>query len=306
MKPGSKVGVALINWNALELTTPCIESLMSMTIVPSHIVVVDNASTDDSANRIEEAFPEVELIRNTANLGFTGGTNAGVARLLELGMDYIWILNNDTIVDGGCLELLLAALHENDAIAGISGGIFLFDRPDRIWYMGAWTERWTLRAPHRWYAEVWRGPDGVPIVVDFISGCCMLIRRSVLERVGLLDDHFFAYGEDYDWCLRARAAGQKLYCLPGAKLWHHNSASVNKNTIRKSRGTTSPTSHYLVTRNMLFILRKHASSRLQLVFGAAVHLVPRLLIAAAAALLGRLEKSRAIVRGMRDGLGLPL
>lgn len=300
------VGVALINWNSGDLTAQCLTSLIAGTMPPSHIVVVDNASTDGSLDRLRREFLGVEFIENAKNEGFTGATNTAVARLLDSSAEFVWILNNDTVVDRRCLELLLQCLRADESISAISGGILLFDSPDRIWYMGSWMQKWTMRVPHHRQGEFSAHAETGPIVVDFISGCCMLIRRSALESVGLLDDRFFAYAEDYDWCLRATAIGEKLCCLPEAKLWHRGSASVKRNTLGKSRGHTSARLHYLVTRNMLYILRKHAPSRTRLVIGATAHLVPRLLVAVATAALGRLEKASAILRGARDGFVTPL
>jgi GT2 family glycosyltransferase len=304
--PQGRVGVALVNWNGAEFTIPCLQSLLDMTIVPWKIVVVDNASSDGSIERIREAVPGVELIGLSSNLGFAGGTNAAILHLLDIGADYVWVLNNDTIVDKACLELLLREMEGNPSISAISGGILLYDRPDRIWYIGARSRRWTLRAPHDRQGRRWTGRPKGARSVDFLSGCCMLIRREILERIGMFDERFFAYAEDYDWCLRAAGEGARLCVLPEAQLWHRVSVSVRKNTLGESSGTASATAHYLTTRNMLFIVRKHARNPLELVLAAVAHVVHSAVVAGGTALLGRPEKAQAVFRGLRDGFRTPL
>jgi len=295
------VGVVLVNWNGGEYTIPCIESLLEGNIIPNRIVVVDNASRDGSADKIVKAFPGIELIRNSENLGFTGANNMGIARLTEVGCEYIWVLNNDTTIDKQCLSTLKKYLDEHPEAAACSGKI-LYQEPERlIWYAGSTYSRWTVRSRHRGYGEEDRGQYDSTGAVPFLSGCCMFVRRSALDRIGAFDDHFFAYGEDADWCLRAREAGLRLDYVPGAVVRHKVNASVNKVKDRKTRGSTSPFSVYITSRNSLYLIRKHAENVLQagaacIAYGAWTCYYGTVLL-----LLGRFGKLKALLVSVYDG-----
>jgi GT2 family glycosyltransferase len=138
-----------------------------------------------------------------------------------------------------------------------------------------------------------------PGPVDFISGCCLLLRREVFEAHGLYDAAFFAYDEDADWCLRMRARGLRLDYTPAARLRHKVSASLRKQD--PGQGTLSPLQHYFQTRNRLWILRRHGGSSLRSFWLRLRFSLRVLRYAAANLLLGRPTKTRAILRGLRDG-----
>lgn len=300
------VGVVLVNWNGAGFTIPCIESLLAGSVKPDLIVVVDNASRDNSSELISQKFPGIELIRNKENLGFTGANNIGISRLMAAGCEYIWILNNDTTVDGECLSTLKSHMAGHLDVSACSGKILYAD-PDRcLWYAGARYNKWILGFAHRGQGEEDAGQYDRIEEVPFLSGCCMFVRREAIERVGLFDDHFFAYYEDSDWCLRAREARLRLDYIPEAVIRHKVSATVNTLQKQKYGGTTTPFSVYITNRNRLYLLRKHAGSALQscsalLAFAAWV-----CYYSAALLLLFRIDKCRALVMAVYDGITNPL
>ncbi len=297
-----RVGVVLLNWNGGEYTILCIASLKASRIPISNILVVDNASKDDSPMRIAEAFPDVELIRAGQNLGFTGGNNLGIGRLLKTGVEYIWILNNDTRVHPDCLSYLLSGMMNDPKIAAATGKI-LYENPSNvIWYGGARIMRYAQRAVHVGAGEIDHGQYDTPCDTPFLSGCCMLIRREAIEEVGHFNRNFFIYCEDFDWCLRALKLGKRLRYIPEAVIWHRVSASVRKNTLTESGGTASPLQHYLGTRNHLFVLRLHSGSRLRLILALILLMGKILYLTAGLIILRRWDKLCNLWRGLFDGL----
>ena len=300
------VGVVLVNWNGAGFTIPCIESLLAGSVTPDRIVVVDNASRDNSPELLAEKFPGIELIRNRENLGFTGANNIGISRLMAEGCDYVWILNNDTTVDGECLGALKSYMAGHPEVSACSGKILYAEPDQRIWYAGARYDTWTMGFAHRGQGEDDTGQYESVEEVPFLSGCCMFVRREALECVGLFDEHFFAYYEDSDWCLRAREARLRLHYLPSAVIWHKVSATVN--TLKKQRygGTTSPFSVYITNRNRLFLIRKHAGNALQWCTASIAFTAWFCYYSAALVLLFRINKCRALVMAVYDGITMPL
>ena len=296
-----RVGVILLNWNGGADTLPCIASLKRGTVQPWRIVVVDNASTDTSPDDIARAHPDVELIRNPTNIGFAPGHNLGIRRLLENGADLIWVLNNDTDVAPDCLERLLQTLDGDPGIGAISAKILYANPPDQIWYAGGtWNPR-SLQAGHRGQFETDHGQYDSPGDTPFISGCCMLIRRATLERVGLFANEFFIYMEDTDWCRRAARLGVRLYYEPAARLIHKVSAAMNRNTLGASGGRVSARFIYLTTRNHLWIIRRHGASPAARALAMILAAPGWVRTFAVTLLLGRWNKTAALLRGLALG-----
>ena len=166
---------------------------------------LDNGSTDGSVPAIRDGFPMVTVLENGENLGYTGGNNVGLRYALAQGADYVLLLNNDTVLAPDFLRLLVEAA-ESDANVGIAGPtIYYYDRPALIWSAGGaiderrgQTRMIGLDAPDE-------GQFGtLPREVDFVTGCALLVKRPTMERVGLLDERFFTYYEEGEWCVRAR------------------------------------------------------------------------------------------------------
>ena len=297
-----RVGVALLNWNGGEFTLPCIRSVLTGSVRPWRVVVVDNGSTDGSPDRIAKAYPDVRVMRSTTNLGFTGGNNVAIRTLLQDGADLVWILNNDTIVDRECLANLIAGFDGGAEIGAVTGKILFEEPADRIWYGGARWRAWAFSVSHIGYGERDRGQHDVDHDVSFASGCCILASRACLADVGLLDDRYFAYWEDAEWSFRARSRGWRLRYAARATLRHRVSASLLKNTLAPSGGTASPFAHYLNQRNRLLFARQHARRPFQLCTSLLWTGVRTLYLAGGLAVLRRWDKLASLLRGTRDGL----
>lgn len=297
-----KVGVILVNWNGKADTLACVSSLLNSTYPIEQIVVVDNGSTDGSVACFQTAFrsnPAIKLLALGSNTGFTGGNNAGLRYLAEQGCEAFWLLNNDTEVEPDTCGRLVKALTETGSGAVTAKILYHATSPARIWYAGAWRDERTLRCPHRGSQEIDAGQYDAPAYVDFISGCSMMMSREAYEQVGGLDEIFFAYGEDYDWCMRASTKNIKLYYEPGAVVWHKVSGSTSQRN--SAGGKTHPIVFYLTNRNYMILFRRYSRSRRQCVSAAlrwgSAFVLPVLWNIAQR----RITKVDAIVRGFVDG-----
>ena len=203
-RPEPRVGVSLLSWNQYDDTAKCLASLRTLEFRPAIILVFDNGSTDGSPERLKTAFPEIELVVGGKNLGFAEGNNRAVKRLLDAGMDYVWILNNDTEVLPDCLGQLVRTLEEDPNMGAVGGKIWFMEEHKPICYAGASFNRLTFRAHFRGLRDADVGQYDQPGDTEVLSGCCMLIRSTVVRRMGLFNRKLFAYSEDFDWCLRAR------------------------------------------------------------------------------------------------------
>lgn len=220
------VYVIVLSWNGKNDTLECLASLQQLTYPNARIVVVDNASSDGTGGAIRSAFPNIELIVNTSNLRFAGGNNVGIRRALERGAEYVLMLNNDTVVDPEFLSRLIGAAETNRQIGIVGPKIYYFGDPKRIWFAGGLIKWWRGRVTHTGIREVDSGKYDVTMDVDYITGCCMLIKREVIETIGMLDERYYIYGEDVDLCVRASRLGYKSVYVPSSRVWHKLSVST--------------------------------------------------------------------------------
>jgi GT2 family glycosyltransferase len=233
----SSVLCIVLNWNGWPDTVRCLASLSASTHPELSIVVIDNGSTDGSPDRLAPLLRHgrIELVQTGRNLGFTGGVNAGLRLVLERGVAYAFLLNNDATVEPGCLATLVAAAGACPEVGLVGPKILWADQPQRIWSAGmsvAW--RRAAVEDHRDEPDDSRF-DGRRIVQS-LSGCALLVKRAVLEQVGLLDERYFAYYEDLDWCLRARSAGYRSLYVGDARVHHAGSATVKRDAERQPPG----------------------------------------------------------------------
>ncbi|HVP14447.1 MAG TPA: glycosyltransferase family 2 protein [Terriglobales bacterium] len=246
------LAVVVLNWNGLDDTRALLPSLARCRVPVDwrvRVLVVDNGSSDGSVPALEREFPEIELLPQSANLRFAGGSNAGVRRALDTGADAVMLLNNDTEADPGLFERLLLALAE-DPRAGAAAPLVCYRRPlDVIWYAGGRCVPALGWAAHRGLRRYDRGQYRSVEETGYLTGCCLLATRAAWEKVGLLDESYHLYAEDADWCLRARAAGFRLLFVPTARLWHKVSASS---------GAASPWKIYQRVRANLLLFARHA------------------------------------------------
>jgi hypothetical protein len=242
------VAILTINYNGRRYIQEFLASLQKVAYANYRLVVVDNASDDGSPEEIRWLFPQAVLMRNGENLGITGGHNVGIRYCLEQGFDYVLFLNNDTVVNGDFLDRLVESADERTMVAPKT---YLYGRPgllddtvgDFDWWRGVW-RGWLYGKPEAAGLEH-------PRKVNMASLCCLLVPAAVFRDVGLMDERFFMYYDDFDFVARARAAGYRLRLNPAAVIHHRKAAS--------SGGVESPFKVYYANRNRLYLMRKHSS-----------------------------------------------
>jgi GT2 family glycosyltransferase len=240
--------VVVLNWNLKDDLAECLASLERMTYPDTGVVVVDNASDDGSVEMVQAQFPAVHLIANDCNLGFAGGNNVGLRHALGQGAECVFMLNNDTVIAPDMLARLVNVMLAQPSLGIVGPKILYHGTEDRVWYLGHRRSRW-LPVPHRVNLRLGERPRGPTwFEVDYVSGCGMLIRREVLEEVGLLDEGLFMHYEDADYCRRAQEAGYRLACVPGARMWHKVSQSSRREAAAVRRAKA---------RNRVLFYRKH-------------------------------------------------
>jgi hypothetical protein len=291
-----KVDVIVLAWNRRQDTLDCLESLSRLTYPNYRVIVVDNCSSDNTVELIAIQYPTVELIINNHNLGFSGGFNVGLRYALRRGTDFMLILNNDTISAPNLLDELIRHA-EPQSVGMVAPKIYYYDEPTRIWSVGGDCNPITLEMTHRGNGQSDRGQWEHVIKRDFLVGCALLMKRSMLEEIGLFDTGFYpAYYEDADFCLRARRAGFQLLLAPQAKLWHK--------VAMASGGIGSPQERYLMARQSVRYFRKYVRGWRWLIV-LPYRLVSGFKTTWRLARQRRFDSIRAYWRGLRDGLKLP-
>lgn len=243
----TRVAVIVLNWNGGAHLAPCLDSVAAQDHADRELLVVDNGSTDGSADRLEERHPAFRVLRLPANRGYAGGNNAGVRATTA---PFVCLVNNDTVLAPGVLGALAAELAD-PRVAAVSPRVVYHDDPARLNAAGL--------AMTRAGEPVTRGrdaPDGppydAPAEIFGAHGACVMYRRAALDDVGLFDEDFFAYHEEFDLAWRLRRAGWTARYAPAAHLRHHEALSL--------RGDR-PRLLYLTERNRWFALWKNASLR---------------------------------------------
>jgi GT2 family glycosyltransferase len=224
-----QLSILIVNWNTRDLLLDCLRSLAAARLAVSHeIIVVDNASVDGSADAVARDYPEARLLRNDENVGFAAANNQAY-RASSGG--FVLLLNSDTLVPEGSLERMVAymEMHPQMGVLGprleYEDGTFQisalrFTLPWDVYYEFA-------RFPRRLQPRAQQAPRRlIPLSaseatsVEYVMGAALLIRRTVVERIGLMDEGYFMYAEEVDWCFRARAAGCDVCYLPTATVTH--------------------------------------------------------------------------------------
>ncbi|NTU78190.1 MAG: glycosyltransferase family 2 protein [Chloroflexales bacterium] len=243
-----RVALIILCYNGIADTLACLSSLETLDYPRDayQVVVVDNASSDGTPAAVRAASPEAVVIEAGANLGFAAGNNLGLRYALAEGFDYALLLNNDTEASPDFLRRLVEAVVDEPGLGAAGPTIYYHARPDLIWSAGGLIDWRRGTSRMRGLGEVERGQFGQISEVDFVTGCAILMSRAALERVGLLDERFFMYYEETEWCVRARRAGLRIVHVPHARLLHK---------IPLEDRVDRPYVAYYMTRNRLLFLR---------------------------------------------------
>ena len=263
-----KIAIIVLNWRQPKLTLETITSLLKIkhNSFDYEIILVDNASPDDSLKIFNQEYKNnksIKILETKANLGYAGGNNSGINYALKNKFDFLVLLNNDVLVDQNFLEELLKETKNYDIVGPkiyfASGFEFHKNRYQKkdlgkvIWSMGGQMDWNNIYGSNIDIDKVDKGQfNKIKNNIDFVSGCCLMASRQVFEAIGKLDENYFMYFEDVDFCQRAKIAGFKMACLPKSIIWHVNS------------GSTSGPGHlqnYFITRNRIYFAYKYANLR---------------------------------------------
>jgi GT2 family glycosyltransferase len=246
------VSIVILTWNGKTDTLQCLESIQKLDYPNHHGILVDNGSTDGTVAMVREQFAGIRIIENGRNLGYAEGNNIGIRYALAQGADYIFILNNDTVVDTGAVKELIAAAREHPDAAVFSPKIYCYDPSNQIMFAGA---RWDAeRAMLRYIGlgEEEKGHYESLSETEAANGAAMLLRADVISAVGYFDPRFYLIFEETDWSSRVRRHGYKILFVPTAKVWHKGSVSF---------GGLTPQYHYYFMRNRLLWTERNLTGR---------------------------------------------
>ena len=237
----------ILNTNRREDTLECLESLARSSYPRQKAIVLDNASIDGSVEAVRAAFPDVQIVELPSNLGYAGNNNTGIEAAMAAGADWVFVLNEDTVLAPDCLARLVEAGGSDGTIGIVGPMVYHHDEPNVIQSAGGKLTRY-WDSFHLAQNTLDEGQFSQPHAVDWISGCAILVRRSVIEEIGMIDVRYFYFWEETEWCLRAKSAGWQIVHVPQARLWHKG---VQRDYHPK------PSVTYYATRNRLLTLAKH-------------------------------------------------
>ncbi|WP_026369860.1 glycosyltransferase family 2 protein [Kallotenue papyrolyticum] len=228
------VSIILVSWNTRDLLLACLESLpAAIGDLRADVWVVDNASRDDSVAAVRSRYAHVRLIENRTNLGFAAANNqairGGAGR-------YVLLLNSDTVAAPDSIELLVRFADDHPRVGAVGGQLLNADgsfQASRARFPSLWSETLNVTGLGRrlygpWYPGYGPRHSRHPCRADVLPGACMLVRRAAIEQVGPMDEDYFMYSEETDWCLRLHRAGWELWYLPDARILHHGGQSTQQ------------------------------------------------------------------------------
>ena len=284
------LSIITVNYNGMQDTCAMIDSLPRQDDV--EIIVVDNGSKGDDASAIQERYPHVRVIRSEENLGFAGGNNLGIRAAQG---DYLFFINNDTEAhDNWHPELLIQRLESSERIGMVCPKIRFAWDPSPIQFAGYTSlSSVTMRNRSIGFDEEDRGQYETPHSTPYAHGAAMMVRRDVVEKVGLMPECYFLYYEELDWSMMFTRAGYEIWYDPCCTIYHKES---------RSTGQGSPLRTYYTTRNRLLFVRRNVTGLSQWLSYAYILCIvaPKDIIKYA--LQGRLDLSKSTLKGIKHFL----
>ncbi len=308
---GKHVGIVVLNYNNSSDTVECIDSILRNNYSNYDLIIVDNNSTDKSVSRITEWIKlnsydfnlvhdgdsdglnseskKITVIKSGRNGGYGYGNNIGIKYALKNGADYVLVLNNDTVVDRNFLQPLVNKCNGDNSVGIVSGKINYYNNPEIIWSNGGTFDPDSGKIVHLNIGERDKGQKPTK-EITFLSGCMWFIPKEVFEKVGFIDERFFMYMEDVDFCIRVTNANFKLFVVDESKILHKAGSTS---------GEFSKFSVYWRSKNYVLLLRKHYPDFLKRVLSIAGFSLRYNL-----RLLRNLKVSKVYIhfKGMFDGL----
>lgn len=338
MKKTPKVGIVILTYNSEEYIAGCLKNLLKNAYDNFSCVIVDNSSTDQTVKIVKDKYPKLKLIKNKSNLGYAAGNNVGIRHLLKnKNVSYILILNPDTLVSPNLISECVRVLIHGNKI-GIVGPIITYARdPDKIWFAGGYLNKLFLYTKHKYmnkyvdslkrpifviarspkffgttrqsqlstnrllrgvYGEYIESTRNDTVETDFITGACMMVKREIFEKIGLLPEEYFMYFEDVGFCQKAINAGYSCRLLPKPLVKHYVSAStgnVGSNDLTSFRA-------YYYARNPFIYIKKNVKGLYKItnIFGQCFIRLP--FYGLQILLKGNIKGIFAYLKGLKDGI----
>lgn len=261
-----KIALVTVHYKGIEFTQKCLDSIRELKTPNIRLeVVVINNNPQENLETLKKKFADFLFLKTEKNLGYAGGYNLGIKKALEKKADFVFLVNNDTILAPDILVQLIKMAEKRKKAGLFSPKIYFapgcefyrdrYQKSERgkvIWFAGGKIDWQNVITTHRGVDEVDKGQFNQIEETDYVSGCGMFIKRKVIEKIGLLDEKYFLYFEDTDFSVRAKKAGFQLLFIPQAKMWHFNAGSSR---------VGGPLQDYYLVRNTLFFGFHYASLR---------------------------------------------
>lgn len=287
-----KICIILVNYNGAEDTIECIKSLQeNEKKIDYEIVVVDNKSTDDSVQKLRN-IKDIKLIESDENLGFAKGNNLGIKYAVENNFDYILLLNNDTVVEVDAIFKLQQYIEQEKDVGIVAPRIMYYSNKNLINYCGGHIDWLKCATIHENYKNKFDESMPKNFYTEFITGCCMLIKKEVIKDVGMLPEEYFMYFEDADYCVQVKEKGYKLAVNTESTIYHKVSVS--------SGGENSPFSIKWGNRNRLIFIkkyRKYSKGIMTYLF----YYISRFILIMKYMIKGDRERQNALLDGIKEG-----
>lgn len=243
------VSIITVNFNQAEATIALLESLKKQDTTNFEVVLVDNASDENHELAFKQILPDLSFIRTKTNLGFAGGNNLGIKAAKG---DFIFLLNNDTEIPADCITQLVTVLKGNEEI-GLLSPLILYDDDKSVIQYAGYTPLNYLTGRNAQIGQFEKNLgqfDNVTIETGFCHGAAVICKAADLEKAGLMDENYFLYYEELDWCEKFKKIGKKIYFTGKTHIYHKESISVGKESAIKT---------YFITRNRMLFIRKNTS-----------------------------------------------
>ena len=244
----NKIGIVLVNYNGGKYQNDCIKTIYTQDYKNIDVVVVDSASTDGSIEKLEEEYPNVHVIREKENVGVAVGNNIGIKYCIGNGAEYVLLLNNDTELDSSLLQNLEKKASSSTVVVP---KIYFYSPDNLIWFGGGDMDWKKASGYHIGLREIDNGQYDKEMDISYSPTCCMLLHKSVFEKIGYIDECTFMYYDDTDLCVRLTEKGISIKYVPDAFMWHKVSSS--------SGGMQSKIGVYYNNRNQLYFIKKYSS-----------------------------------------------
>lgn len=246
-----KIGIVLVNYNGKNVLMDCIKSIKNMNYEDYKIILVDNNSSDGSVVDIRKTYTDIIIIETGENSGVAKGNNIGIKKALEIGCEYILLLNNDTEVEENMLSNML---NRADKDVMVTCKMYFYNNKNKIWCAGGkihWNKGITS---HYGENQDDIGQFDESKFVEFTPTCCLLVHKDVFKKIGLMDENYFMYYDDTDFIARCSMNGIRLWYESSAVLWHKVSST--------SGGNKSSISVYYSDRNRLYFINKFCENKI--------------------------------------------